>query len=131
MSNFIIDGILDKKITNGIVYYKVKWADRLSSSWEPESNFINCEALFFQFNKNKYIKAEQYLKNGNINIDIPLRIIQHKSEEDNENNFAFLVEWRERSCGFIPPPSIVYSNDLKKLYPIVLAKFYEKCLNFE
>ncbi len=131
MSNFIVDGILDKKITHGTVYYKVKWAEHLPSSWEPEENFINCEALLTQFNKNKYVKAEQYLKNGNINIDIPLRIIQHASEEDNENNLSFLVEWRERSCGFIPPPSIVYSNDLKKLYPNVLAKYYEKCLIFK
>ena len=34
MSNFIVDGILDKKITNGTVYYKVKWAEHLPSSWE-------------------------------------------------------------------------------------------------
>ena len=66
MSNFIVDGIIDKKITNGTVYYKVKWAEHLPSSWEPEENFINCEALLTQFNKNKYVKAEQYLKNGNI-----------------------------------------------------------------
>ena len=56
MSNFIVDGILDKKITNGTVYYKVKWAEHLPSSWEPEENFINCEALLTQFNKNKYGK---------------------------------------------------------------------------
>ena len=128
--SFIVEKLLEKKKKNGTVLYKVKWEDGHHPTWEPRGNFINCESLFAQFDKNKGSNSNSSKNNskGNIKQDTPLKILWRVPNEDRSTNLAFLVEWRERTNGYIPTKSICYQSELRKKAPRVLLKFYEKFL---
>jgi hypothetical protein len=72
-------------------------------------------------------KAKQNQKEdliGNININIPLRIISAKIIKDKPIEFNFLLEWIKVG-DVTPKPSFVNSTILKKKYPEMVFEFYE------
>ena len=112
--------------------FKVEWADGHPDTYEPASNFINCDKVLKEFN-DPTLKRKQFvdLRYGDIEYDIPIRILTRSPNDDLPDDIAFLVEWRIRDNGAKPKESICMREKLKKKFPLILIKYYEKHIIFE
>lgn len=82
------------------------------------------------FDKEKQIKAISFAQKssfddseGNVNCDIPLKIISAKYIKNSE--IQCLVEWKPRYNKSVPKNSYVSSSEMRKLYYNLLLDFYE------
>jgi hypothetical protein len=67
---------------------------------------------------------------GNLDTDIPLKIINAKILDDNDVNINCLIKWKPRNDSFVPAPEWISSKILKRKYPDVLFEFYESRIKF-
>ena len=142
-------------IYNNERFYFIKTSNNQDYSFEPESNFINKENILEKLNvktfdelnliyennknslselqkfkKNKYMKKikfqEAYL--GDINIDIPLKIIKHVKNKDKDDDLAYEIEWKKRINNFKPLNSICFHSSLEEKYSQLINEFLIKNL---
>jgi hypothetical protein len=52
--HYRVEKIIDKRITNGKNYYKIKWLNYPEDqcTWEPERHLSTCKDLIKKFNEN-------------------------------------------------------------------------------
>lgn len=67
---------------------------------------------------------------GNLESDVPLKIINAKILDDSDVNINCLIKWKPRLDGFVPMPDWISSKILKRKYPDVLFDFYESRIKF-
>ena len=142
-------------IYNNERFYLIKTSNSQDYSFEPESNFINKENILEKLNvktfdelnliyeknknslselqkfkQNKYMKKinfkEAYL--GDINIDIPLKIIKHVKKLDKEDDLAYEIEWKKRINNYKPLNSICFHSSLEENYSQLINEFLIKNL---
>ena len=143
------------QIYNNERFYFIKTSDSQDYSFEPESNFINKENILEKLNvktfdelnsifekkqnsllddqkyyQNKYMKKikfqEAYL--GDINIDIPLKIVKHVKNLDKDGDLAYEIEWKKRINNFKPLNSICFHSLLEENYSQLINEFLIKNL---
>ena len=136
-------------------FYLVKTSESDEFSFEPESNFFHMEKLLEKLKVNSIDDLDQIynekqrslttiqksyqnrlLKNiqfddaylGDINIDIPLKIIRHDKKNDKEGDLAYEIEWKNRINNFKPINSICFHSTLEENYPELINEFLIKNL---
>lgn len=67
---------------------------------------------------------------GNLDTDVPLKIINAKILDDNDVNINCLVKWKPRSDGYVSEPDWISSKVLKIKCPMILFDFYESRIKF-
>ena len=75
-------------------------------------------------------KQPIYKKEGYLDYDTALSIIDAKQHKDIDDEILCLIEWAERKDGTKPENSYCLNKDLKKKFPLVLCEFYETRLKF-
>ncbi len=124
--------ILDKKIENNKVHYKIKWEGESISNatWESElkEKFDN---LINEFEKNKNIK-KPIQKEINYKTQIPKdhepeRVITVKRID---NKLCCLVRWKEDAYGIQPEDCFIPTDVMKEDYSLLLIDFYETKIKF-
>ena len=136
-------------------FYLVKTTESDEFTFEPESNFFNINMLLEKLKVNSiddldkiYEKKQQslttlqksyqkkLLKNikfedaylGDINIDVPLKIIRHDKKNDKEGDLAYEIEWKNRINNFKPFNSICFHSLLEEKYPQLINEYLIKNL---
>ena len=69
---------------------------------------------------------EAYL--GDINIDIPLKIVKHVKNLDKDGDLAYEIEWKKRINNFKPLNSICFHSLLEENYSQLINEFLIKNL---
>ena len=105
----------------------VKTFDELNSIFEKKQNSLLDDQKYYQ---NKYMKKikfqEAYL--GDINIDIPLKIVKHVKNLDKDGDLAYEIEWKKRINNFKPLNSICFHSLLEENYSQLINEFLIKNL---
>ena len=152
---FQIEKILEKTYDNKTkqFLYKVKWLGYPDEecTWEPRSNLELAPIILNKFegklnkkqNKNKTLKQTNKVKKdsgknkrleldissiyGNINKDVPKRVIGIKRQND---HLLCLIEW-ENIENTKKLNSIVNHSIIREKYPFLLLTFYEERIKFQ
>ena len=69
-------------------------------------------------------------KEGSLEYDTPISIIDAKQHKDLHDQILCLVEWSERKDASKPENSYCTNKELKKKFPMLLCEFYESRLKF-
>ena len=90
-SEYEIEKIIDKRLKNGILEYKVKWLgyDDSHSSWEPLSNLENAKDAIKDYENERKNKKKNF---ENINEYLKGKIIEKENiKNENEIESKFLL----------------------------------------
>ena len=68
-------------------------------------------------------------REGNLEDDVPLRIITAKQYDERQTEIICKIEWEEKH-GEKPLPSWYTNTEMKQHYPLLLCNFYEEKLKF-
>ena len=77
-----------------------------------------------------YNKVIKFVMEGNIEEDIPLKILSSKQNIKDPKDLLCLVEWEKRKDGTKPTNSQVRNSLIKQKYPYILLDYYESQLTF-
>jgi hypothetical protein len=75
-------------------------------------------------------KLQKFKKEGDLEYDTVISIIDAKQHKDVDDEILCLIEWAERKDGTKPENSYCLNKDLKKKFPLLLCEFYESRLKF-
>ena len=85
---YIVEKILDKKKTNGIMKYKVKWEGYSENecTWEPRENLSNVKYLIEEYENS--IKPKEKIKEKIIKIkpEKEKKLLNNKTNRNNNNS---------------------------------------------
>lgn len=90
---------------------------------ENENKSSESSASFFSSVKDLSLE-------GNIEEDIPLKILSSKQNIKDPKDLLCLVEWEKRKDGTKPTNSQVRNSLIKQKYPYILLDYYESQLTF-
>lgn len=124
--------IIDKKVENNKVYYKIKWEgkDIINSTWE-EASKEDIKSLVNEYEKTK-INKKLLSKEINYKTTIPDdydpdRVITVKRID---NKLCCLVRWKEDAYGIQPDDCFIPTEVMKENYSLLLIEFYETKIKF-
>ena len=69
------------------------------------------------------VEGKMIFIEGDLTKDTPLRVIEASILQNQE--IILLVEWKVKSDGTTPRSSFCSSSVMKRLFPVILAEFYE------
>jgi len=123
---YYVEKILEKKIEKDQVKYKVKWKDwpLACATWEPLENLKDVKDKIDEFEgiKKEIIKDSKAIKEGNIKVDIPNKLLDGKFID---KQLHILVEWKKRNNGEVPLNSYCIFNDIRSKVPDLMLDFLE------
>eukprot|EP00826_Nyctotherus_ovalis_P054027 TRINITY_DN7056_c0_g2_i1.p2 TRINITY_DN7056_c0_g2~~TRINITY_DN7056_c0_g2_i1.p2 ORF type:complete len:161 (+),score=61.11 TRINITY_DN7056_c0_g2_i1:202-684(+) len=139
-TEFVVESILDRRIDNGAVQYKIKWKDYPVSqcTWEPLCHLTNVEDMIASFEYQQIVKertkevgeksvGKTKVVVGDLELDVPAKVM---SARKIAGKILCMVEWKRRLDGVKPQNSELLADDLKEDYYNLLLDFYESRITF-
>ena len=132
-----VEKIIGKKMNGNSKEYLIKWKgySEDESTWEPESNLENARLSIEKFEYS--IKKQEKKLNNKKRIKQSININKAKKEDFIINEVLYVFERNNKLYGKCKTckdnkkiVKIISTDDISKLYPIPLIKYYESKIIF-